>query len=403
MTCARRRSIPKAIAAAGAACALAHGTSAPDAAVPDTSPTSREAATATDSTGRVPWRTATPDYAWSFPRDHFAHEGYRSEWWYVTGHLRVAGEVQPRFGFQLTFFQVRLRNEPADSTAPAWDDSRLVMGHAAITDLEEGRHVFSEVLRRAGGLVGGFGTPPDSVLAWSLAPAGTDDRWELAWTGGGFALRMADAVNGIGLALTATPEKPRVFQGPNGYSRKGDGGASQYYSFTRLATTGRVTFGGRTVDVEGLGWMDREFSTSALGPTQIGWDWLALHLADGRDVMVYVLRDSTGAADVMFGTVVDRAGRPAWLSGDDLDVTASGAWTSPETGARYPTRWRLRIPSEALDVVVSPVVANAEDVSTRAGLHYWEGPVTVTGAAGASIGRGYVELTGYGERNRPPL
>ena len=33
---------------------------------------------------------------------------------------------------------------------------------------------------------------------------------------------------------------------------------------------------GARFQVEGLAWMDREWSTSALGPDQVGWDWFAL-------------------------------------------------------------------------------------------------------------------------------
>jgi predicted secreted hydrolase len=80
-------------------------------------------------------------------------------------------------------------------------------------------------------------------------------------------------------------------------------------------------------------------------------------------------------------------------------------WTSPATGARYPVRWRLEIPEENLDLLVAAVIPRQENVSSRTGIHYWEGSVTVHpwDEPGRLLGRGFVELTGYGEGSRPPV
>ena len=50
---------------------------------------------------------ARPGYAYRFPRDHASHPGYKTEWWYYTGHLQ--SESGERFGFQWTFFRSALR------------------------------------------------------------------------------------------------------------------------------------------------------------------------------------------------------------------------------------------------------------------------------------------------------
>ncbi len=55
--------------------------------------------------------------------------------------------------------------------------------------------------------------------------------------------------------------------------------------------------------------MDREWSTSALGADQVGWDWFALQLSDGRDVMIYRLRRRDGSIDPFSaGTIVGADG-----------------------------------------------------------------------------------------------
>jgi predicted secreted hydrolase len=71
-------------------------------------------------------------------------------------------------------------------------------------------------------------------------------------------------------------------------------------------------------------------------------------------------------------------------------------WTSPSSGVRYPSRWRLSVPSAALQLQIEPRLADQELV---VGTRYWEGAVVVSGSAdGRPIaGQGYVELVGYGE------
>ena len=226
------------------------------------------------------------------------------------------------------------------------------------------------------------------------------------WDGEGFALAMRDDSRGLALDLKTRPAKPLVFEGPNGFSRKGEGptAASLYYSFTRLATEGSLTVGGRAVPVRGTSWMDKEFGSSQLSAAQVGWDWFSLQLADGRDVMLYVLRRADGTADQRSATIVTAAGAARYAGAEGWTAEATAHWTSPETGARYPARWTIEIPSEGLRLDVRPRAPGQENVSRLAsGLVYWEGAVSARDARGREVGRGYVELTGYGERSRPPL
>jgi predicted secreted hydrolase len=350
------------------------------------------------------WRPADPAHRWEFPRDHWAHPEHRNEWWYFTGTLAPVDDPGRRLGYQLTFFRVGLSPEPP-ALDSAWAASQAVMGHAAVTDVRGGAHRFSEVLWRASPLLGGFGAPPDPVLAWARAPAGTAGRWTLRLEDGAFHLEMRDEGRGIALDLVARPVRPPVLQGPNGYSRKAaqEGYASLYYSFTRLATEGTVTVGGETLRVRGESWMDKEYGSSQLAPAQVGWDWWSLRLADGRDLMLYVLRRADGSADWRNGTLVGRDGRSRVLSPGEWTVSARGSWRSPR-GASYPAGWELAVPGEGIRLVVTPEVAQAENVSALSGgISYWEGPVRLTDGAGRAAGEGYVELTGYGEGTRPPL
>ncbi len=351
------------------------------------------------------WRTAAPDYRWSFPADHWAHPGYKTEWWYLTGQLTATDGAARRIGYQFTFFRVGIVPQ-RPSLASEWATSSLIMGHLALTDLDAGRHVFSEILYRPTALLGGFGAPEDSLIAWSRAPAGTDGVWTLRWNGDGFDLAARDDARGIALALRTRATRPLVFHGPGGFTRKGrrPGAASLYYSFTRLATEGTATMAGERLAVRGESWMDREFGSNQLDEAQRGWDWFSLRLDDGRDLMLYVLRDREGRADLTRGTLVAPDGRPRYLAPEEWALRATGTWTSDATGTRYPSGWTIRVPSAGLTLRVAPAFPAQENVSDLVpGLSYWEGAVSVHDADGRVVGWGYVELTGYGAARTPAI
>lgn len=325
---------------------------------------------------------AAPDAEFVFPRDHGPHPDFRSEWWYFTGNL---ADAQGRaFGFQLTFFRFALapRERPG---ASAWGTRQVWMAHFALTDVDGGRFHRAETFQReALGLAGARAEP---FRAWV-------GEWEAAATGDGFFPMTLDADAGdFALALTLEEAKPMVFQGDDGYSAKGaePGNASLYYAFTRLAAAGRVRVGERTFPVTGEAWLDREWSTSALGEGVVGWDWLSLQLDDGRELMLYQLRHEDGSpSPFSAGSLVAADGTVTRLSAGDFAMRPGRRWTSPATGAAYPVEWRVEVPKLDLAFDVTAALdAQEMDLSVR----YWEGAVRAAG--GESAGRGYLELTGY--------
>ncbi|MFT5366624.1 MAG: putative secreted hydrolase [Candidatus Latescibacterota bacterium] len=346
------------------------------------------------------WKIAVPDYGWSFPQDHWARSGYKTEWWYFTGHLK--SESGRAFGYQFTFFRVGLLSNKPDLDS-GWAANNLIMGHAAIGDLETGQHYFSEVLYRETPLLGGFGTYPDTLLAWSRGPVGTKDKWSLKWNGDGFDFNAVDVKKEMRFELRTHPKKPLIFQGPNGYSKKGAGesAASQYYSFTRLATEGSVIVGGERFEVTGESWMDKEFGSNQLDKNQVGWDWFSLQMDDGREMMLYVLRDKTQGVDYARGTVVSVEGKVHYLGREAFEIEVTDHWTSPKTQAIYPAGWVVEVDGEML--TIQPEMNNQENHAKLVGsLFYWEGAVRVL-REGKKVGQGYVELTGYGDGSVPGL
>jgi predicted secreted hydrolase len=330
--------------------------------------------------------------AFAFPADHGPHPAFRTEWWYYTGNLETAGGRH--VGVQLTFFRTALAPPARGASiarASAWGASQLYLAHFALTDTAAGRFYASSRLSREALGLAGARSRPFRVWLEDWSAAGEDP--------GGFPVRLRAADGDVAIDLVLERGKPVVLQGDRGWSRKGPepGNASYYYSFTRMLAHGTVRVGTESLAVSGLAWMDREWSTSALGPELGGWDWLALQLDDGRDVMVYRLRRRDGAPDPhSAGILVAADGTPRPLAREDFALEAIDHWTSAASGVRYPSRWRLSIPGAELRLEITPRVAGQELV---VGPRYWEGAVRIQGSAGARpvSGQGYVELVGYGE------
>ena len=333
------------------------------------------------------WQRVLPGLALEFPRDHGAHPAHRIEWWYLTGN--VESEDGRRFGYQFTVFRRGMALEAAGGDASPLRARQIYAGHLALTDASAGRTVFAERLRRAGTpLAQASQGDLDVVLEdWSLR-RGAGDRLQLA--AGDAALRIA-------LELELVPAKPLVLHGQRGYSAKGSdpGNASAYTSWTRLATNGTLQLGDEELLVRGETWFDHEYGTSVLSDGVEGWDWFGLQLEDGRELMAFVLRRADGSRDpASAGTLVARDGSTRALGPDDFALEPLARWTSERSGAGYPARWRLAIPSEGIELEITPLVADCELGTRSTGVAYWEGPVDVTGSVG---GRGYAELTGYAD------
>jgi predicted secreted hydrolase len=339
------------------------------------------------------FRRVTGPRTFEFPADHGPHPGFRTEWWYFTGNLETAGGH--RFGYQLTIFRNQTAPAAPDSHS-AWATNEVYMAHMAVTDAGAGRfHAFERFARGAAGLAGAQAEP---FRVWL-------EDWRIEARPGGSAeptgllpLRLVASEGDVTLALDVHPGKPPVLQGVDGYSRKGPepGNASHYYSFTRLPTEGRLEIAGRAYDVTGSSWLDREWSTSALGPDQEGWDWFALQLDDGTELMLYILRLRDGSPDTFSrGVFVHPDGTALHLTTADFHVGVTARWQSPRGGS-YPARWRIAVPAAGLELEIVPILADQEH---DAFVRYWEGAVDVTGRSGGSAvaGRGYVELTGYAD------
>ncbi len=334
------------------------------------------------------WAFAEHPWSWSFPRDHGNHSDFQIEWWYLTGNL--CSPTGAAYGFELTLFRRGLFRAPPQG-ASRWKIRDLFFGHFAISDLGAKEFFFTERADR--GALGEAGSAEGKMEVWV-------GDWRIEQRPEG-SLRVHAAERGKKLDLVLVPRKPPVLHGELGLSRKADepGAASYYYSFTRLETQGTIEEGKKILSLRGTSWFDHEFSSSALGKNQVGWDWFALQLDSGEELMLYGLRKKDGSIDTTAGgSWVEPDGTRRGLRYGEFTLERLELWKSPHTGACYPAGWRIRVPSLGLEVEVRPRMADQElDLHALGEIAYWEGAVRVSGTRREKPlhGVGYMELTGY--------
>lgn len=375
---------------------------------------SESVATSTTAVARGPsvgeWTTASGARDWAFPRDHAAHTDHWMEWWYYTGNLE--SKSGRKFGFQLTFFRTGVDRQPTSPSA--WAVRDLYIAHFAISDVENRQiHSFEKSNRSGVGWAGADAelakTEPNGSEGDSFdnSEANSNIRiwnagWETTITDSHHHLKATAENASIDLNLTAT--KPLVKHHGDGLSQKGPtpGNASHYYSFTSLATEGVIRVDGAEFRVDGLSWMDHEFSSSFLEKGQIGWDWMAIQLDDDTQVMLYQIRRADGSASPFSsGTIVNADGSQQSLAADDIKMTPKKHWTSNATDGRYPISWEIRIAAADLKLTVKAAFEDQEmDTSASTGIIYWEGCIDVSGTRNNKdlSGSGYLEMTGYADQ-----
>jgi predicted secreted hydrolase len=308
-----------------------------------------------------------------FPRDAGPHD-VLTEWWYYTGHLRSDTDGHS-YGFEFVVFQVRRQDAPAGYLA-----------HFAVSDIDG--HRFSHQARfTQSDPATGF---PLDVNGWRLGNDGPADVIKAD-------MRAAPgAESPFQVDLRLTDEKPPALH-HGGFIDYGPAGGSYYYSRTRLAVTGTIaSVGGDPATVSGIAWMDHQWGNFVVAASG-GWDWYSLQLDDQSELMLYVLRAPTGETTGVYGSQILADGTVRDVSPGSIVAEATGTWTSPHTGAVYPSGWLISLPDGGR-LQLAPQLDDQElwfpgaSGNGVGAMSYWEGAVNISGDR---TGQGYVELTGY--------
>ncbi|SOD41065.1 lipocalin-like domain-containing protein [Nitrosovibrio sp. Nv4] len=319
----------------------------------------------------------------AFPHDFGAHPDFRNEWWYATGWLETPEKKS--LGFQVTFFRVATQHDRSNPSRFA--PQQLIIAHAALSDPAAGKLLHDQKSAREGfGLAyTKEGNTNVKLNDWYFVRE-ENGRYETSITADNFMLQ-----------LSLIPTQAPMLQDLNGFSRKGPRPeqASYYYSEPQLQVTGTVTRDGKEIAVNGIAWLDHEWSTAYLDPAAEGWDWVGANLDDGSSLMAFRIRSKDGSKVWAYAGIRDPSGRFTKFEPEQVTFEPQRNWRSPRTNATYPVEMRIRTGST--EWLLTPLQDDQElDSRQSTGSVYWEGAVTIT-RDGKPAGRGYYEMTGYVE------
>ena len=307
-----------------------------------------------------------------FPRDHGPHSTFRLEWWYVTSVLETS--TGREFGVQFTLF--RLATTPVPASDSPWRSGQLFTGHFAVSDIAAKKHY--EAQRSSRG-------HPDLAAVVAQPFSAFIDGWSLHSVGREFApLKFKANDRGISVDLTFDMGKPIFLHGVGGLSQKTPDNFSYYYSVPRMKAFGNVSIDDRAYEVSGTGWMDREWSSGFLSDPYVGWDWFALQLDDGRDLVLFQIRSESAFTPLeRAGVVIAEDGEGSYLRSEEWELVPARTWKG------YPVQWNLRVQEMS-----ATITAAFDEQHMDTSLEYWEGVVYVDSSQ-RRLGKGYMELVGY--------
>ena len=252
------------------------------------------------------------------PADDAPHDS-TTEWWYYNGHLHT--DSGQRYAYHVAVF---LRRELTDHT----------IFHVSLVDQQTGKHYAGQA--RTAGIPSlpkqdGFDF---SYAGWHVAGSGPRHTLNIVAKDFTLALDLADV----------TP--PTLHQAPGsggpGLLDFGAAGKSYYYSRMRIPSQGTVTVEGVSNRVTGQSWFDHQWGD--FQSTDMGWNWFAIQLDDGANIMLYQVFDPKGKSILQAGTY-SRDGDTIALGKGDYALKTLGSWTSPDS--KVAIRWIGHCPSPA--------------------------------------------------------
>jgi len=305
-----------------------------------------------------------------FPEDEGAHPEAKVEWWYL--NATVSDNQGHRYTAMLAYF---------NKTSP-----RPPLKIISIADLDAG--VFHQDVPTIYQLMA---AKPD------YAKGGLDLRWDdydrwYRTDQDSYHYSLQAKGGSIGFKFDLAQEKPPLTVGGDGLVEWVDG-STYYYSLTRLRVEGQIEIEGKTIDVEGIGWMDHQWMGAMAGK---GWQWFSIQLDDDTDIICWNILSTDNSVQSRDLTMMFADGSIYHTT--DLELAATDSWVSPDTKETYGMTWRLQEPVHDIDLEIKARFPQQEIILLKEipqiAWQIWEGGTTVSGHIDGSAvsGIGYAEL-----------
>lgn len=325
----------------------------------------------------------THPWEFRFPRDHGAHEQYRTESWRFAGTLGT--ENDRRLGVSLIVMRVALQAEQPDSSS-RWAARDVYAGLLTLADSGPGRvQAHQRLARGALGLAGAESDPIRiRVEDWLVE--------EVASGGRGAELRMKLDAGDVVLDLDLRRSESPVMVDGTGQPGTGRAPPFAFYIEPRMGADGDIRIADGRMRVSGVLSLEHAWGELPLPGGPVARDRFTLFLDDGRELFCTRTHRIDGSGTpAATGLLVERDGRVHVLAADQIDLVPVDHWASGRTGARYPVRWSLRVPQHDIELQLLPLIEDAEAELWEV---FWAGPVRLE-RSDATVGEGFVRLRGY--------
>ena len=326
-------------------------------------------------------------YPFRFPEDYGSHREYRTETWHVSGILQA--KDQPRIGLQLAIIRIALGSQPPRADSIDWTSGEIFAALFSLSDPAGGALHTGRRLSRGGIGLADWRTRPMHLWVedWEVRRSSDDP---------GARLDLQLSADDLKLQLQLHEHEPPI---DHNRIRDGNGGAAPpfiYYVEPRLEANGTLFDGAHSIELTGRVSIEHAWGELPLPGGPVVQDRFNLYLADGRELfLVRSHRSDGGGEPTMAGLLIRADDTPVLLDSAEIDLRAGGFWTSERTGARYPLRWSLSVPSQAIEL---ELIADRERQEGVLWSPFWSGPLRLVQASGPAAGDGYMQLNGYLDR-----
>lgn len=188
----------------------------------------------------------------------------------------------------------------------------------------------------------------------------------MTWTGTAKEMRVqAHLPSGESFDLTARPSGPVLAYNGTGYFPLADNTMPTWeYAFPTMATTGTVTVGGKSYEVSGDSWFDRQWFMpmnpkypAAMATGKVSWTWIATRLPNGDVLAVW---DMVADRERAWANIMRPDGTLIVADVEPLSKGMSDLWTSPKSKLDWPSQWTVVIPGTDTKLLVTATADGQE-------------------------------------------
>lgn len=185
------------------------------------------------------------------------------------------------------------------------------------------------------------------------------------------------------LSLDAEYGKGAFWHCDNGKLQMGIPGKKEttlYYSYTNMPTKGTLVLNGKTLQISGKTWFDKQGGTYSIQNPKTNWEWFSLRFFDDEEMMLFTFPQNH--PPYFDGTYIDKNRNRERLTNYKIEHTQ----TVKVAGMLWSAGWKLHLELKDKDYIIEPVQQGHINFA------YFEEMCYIKDASGKLVGYAFAEL-----------